>query len=109
MKTFLSLFAQASLWLVCVIALPATVHALVEEWEPPWRSRVHLHGLVDATVTTSIASLPYDRSVLRHEIEFRFRGPFGRFGAASLNAVGGAQLAVRHGVLAQKGEIEGRS
>jgi len=36
-------------------------------------------------VTTSVASLPFDRSVLRHEVTFRFRGPFGGFGASGLN------------------------
>jgi hypothetical protein len=81
----------------------------VLEWEPPWRSRVRLHGVLDATVTTSIASLPYDRCMLRHEVDYVFRGPLGRFAAASLNAVGGAQLALRHGALAQKREIEARA
>jgi uncharacterized protein YndB with AHSA1/START domain len=84
----------------------AKVRAEVLEWEPPWRSRVRLNGLLDAIVTTSVASLPYDRSVLRHEVDYRFRGPLGGFAARSLNAVGGAQLALRHGVLAQKREIE---
>ena len=83
-----------------------TVHAEVLEWEPPWRAVIRLVGLLEATVSTSIASLPFDRSVLRHEIEYRFRGPLGRFGAASLNAVGGAGIALRHGVWAQKRQIE---
>jgi uncharacterized protein YndB with AHSA1/START domain len=87
----------------------ATVPCLVEEWEPPWRARVHLGSLLDATVTTSIAKLPYDRSVLRHEVVYTFRGPLGRFAAASVNAVGGAQLALRRGTLAQKREIESRA
>ena len=84
------------------------VRCEVLEWEPPWRSRVRLRGVLDATVTTSIASLPYDRCMLRHEVDYVFRGPLGRFAAASLNAVGGAQLALRHGTLAQKREIESR-
>lgn len=87
----------------------ATVRAEVVEWEPPWRSRVRLMGILDALVTTSVASLPYDRSVLRHEVDYRFRGPLGGFAARSLNAVGGAQLALRHGVMAQKREIEASS
>jgi Polyketide cyclase / dehydrase and lipid transport. len=82
------------------------VKAQVLEWEPPWRSRLRLEGLLEATVTTSVASLPFDRSVLRQQVDYRFRGPLGRFGAASLNAVGGAQLALRRGVLAQKRQIE---
>jgi len=90
-------------------AVRSTVRCEVLEWEPPWRSRIHLQGLLEATVTTSIASLPYDRCMLRHEIDYRFRGPFGRFGAMSVQAVGGAQYALRRGVLAQKREIEQRA
>lgn len=88
------------------MGVQTTVYATVLEWEPPWRSSVKLKGLLEATVTTSVASLPFDRSILRHEVTFRFRGPFGRFGAAGLNAMGGAQFALRRGVLAQKREIE---
>ena len=47
--------------------------------------------------------------MLRHEVTFRFRGPFGGFGASGLNAMGGAQYALRRGVLAQKREIEERA
>jgi len=81
----------------------------VLEWEPPWRSKIHLGGLLNATVTTSIASLPFERSLLRHQIDYVFRGPLGSFGAASVNAVGGAQYALRRGTLAQKREIEARA
>lgn len=88
------------------MAVRAHVPCEVLEWEPPWRARIHLGGLLDATVTTSIASLPYDRCVLRHEVSFVFRGPLGRFAAASVNAVGGAGLALRRGTLAQKRQIE---
>jgi ligand-binding SRPBCC domain-containing protein len=87
----------------------ATVPCRVLEWEPPWRARVHLGSVLDATVTTSIASLPYDRSVLRHQVDYVFRGPLGRFAAASVNAVGGSHLALRRGTLAQKDEIESRT
>jgi uncharacterized protein YndB with AHSA1/START domain len=88
------------------MGVSTSVRAQVLEWEPPWRSRVHLSGLLEATVITSVGSLPFDRSMLRHEVEYRFRGPLGGFAAASLNAVGGAQMALRHGVLAQKRQIE---
>jgi len=44
--------------------------------------------------------------MLRHEIDYRFRGPLGGFGAMSLNALGGAHMALKHGVLAQKRQIE---
>lgn len=88
------------------MAFRTTVGAVVLEWEPPWRAVVRLTGLLEATVSTSIAALPYERSVLRHEITYRFRGPFGGMGAQSIKAVGGSQLALKRGVLAQKREIE---
>jgi uncharacterized protein YndB with AHSA1/START domain len=84
----------------------ASVACKVLEWEPPWRAAFHLGGLLDATVATSIASLPFERSVLRHEVEYIFRGPLGRFAAASVNAVGGAEFALRRGTLAQRSQIE---
>ena len=88
------------------MGVSARVQVEVLEWEPPWRAALHLSGLLDATVTTVIASLPFDRSLLRHQVEYRFRGPLGVFGAKSLNAVGGAQLALRRGLAAQKREVE---
>jgi uncharacterized protein YndB with AHSA1/START domain len=88
------------------MGVSARVQVEVLEWEAPWRAVLHLRGLLDATVTTSVASLPFDRSLLRHQVEYRFRGPLGVFGAKSLNAVGGAQLALRRGLAAQKREIE---
>ena len=66
-------------------------------------------GSLATSQTTSVAALPRDRSVLRHQIDYIFRGPLGRFAAASVNAVGGAEFALRRGVMAQKHEIEVRS
>ena len=88
------------------LAFRTTVDAEVLEWEPPWHATVRLSGLLEATVSTSIAELPFHRSVLRHEITYRFRGPFGGLGARSIQAVGGSQMALKRGVLAQKREIE---
>jgi len=88
------------------MAFRTTVRAEALEWEPPWRAVVRLSGLLEATVSTSIAALPHERSVLRHEITFRFRGPFGGIGAQSIQAVGGSQMALKRGVLAQKRDIE---
>ena len=88
------------------MSLRTTVDAEVLEWEPPWRASIRLSGLLEATVTTTIASLPFERSMLRHEVTYRFRGVFGGIGARSIQAVGGTQLALKHGVLAQKREIE---
>jgi uncharacterized protein YndB with AHSA1/START domain len=90
------------------MAVTARVGVEVLEWEPPWRAVLRLEGLLEAVVTTNIASLPFERSLLRHQVEYRFRGPLGVFGAKSLNAVGGAQLALRRGLAAQKREIESR-
>lgn len=90
------------------IGVHADVPCRIEEWEPPWHARVRLSGLIDAVLTTSVGSLPHDRSVLRHEVHYVFRGPLGRFGAASVNAIGGAEFALRRGILAQKRAIEQR-
>jgi ligand-binding SRPBCC domain-containing protein len=81
----------------------------VREWEPPWRATVHLGGVLDATVTTSIASMPFERSLLRHEVRYRFRGRLGGVVAAGLQAVGGAEYALRKGTLAQKHAVERRA
>ena len=83
----------------------ATVPCVVREWEPPWRSVVGLDGLLVATVATSVASLPFDRSVLRHEVRYVFKGPLGSFAAASVRAIGGAEYALRRGTEAQLREI----
>ena len=91
------------------MAVQTTVRAAVLEWEAPWRSSIRLDGLIEGVVTTSIGALPHDRCVLRHEVDYRFKGPLGGFGAASLNMLGGAHLALRHGVLAQKRQIEAAS
>jgi carbon monoxide dehydrogenase subunit G len=88
------------------MALRTIVDAEVLEWEPPWRASIRLSGLLEATVTTAVASLPFDRSVLRHEITYRFRGPLGGLGAQGIQALGGSQMALKRGVLAQKREIE---
>jgi len=88
------------------VGVRATVPCVVREWEPPWRSVVTLGGLLVATVTTSIASLPFDRSVLRHEVRYVFKGPLGSFGAASVRALGGAEFALRRGTEAQRRQIE---
>ena len=45
--------------------------------------------------------------LLEHIVDYRFRGgPFGEIAARSLARVGGAHLALRHGTLAQKRDIE---
>jgi uncharacterized protein YndB with AHSA1/START domain len=82
------------------------VRGEILRWEPPSHATIRLHGPLDATIETSIARLPHDRSLLRHEVTYRFRGPLGRLVAAGVNAVGGAQLGIRVGTLGQKRQIE---
>lgn len=90
------------------LAVRATVRAEIVEWEPPSRSTIRLRGPLRATIRTTIGALPERRSLLRHEVEYEFAGPLGRVVAASLNAVGGAQIALRRGTLRQRDEIEAR-
>jgi uncharacterized protein YndB with AHSA1/START domain len=82
------------------------VRGEVVEWEPPSRGRLQLRGPLDATILTTVSSLPRGRSILRHEVTYTFRGVLGRVVAAGLGALGGAQLGIKRGTLAQKRQIE---
>ena len=85
----------------------ARVKAEVAEWSPPSHARIRLSGPIDATVDTTIDSLPQGRSLLKHEVDYRFRGgAFGRIVARSLQVVGGAGYELRHGTMAQKRDVE---
>ena len=85
----------------------ARVKAEVVEWSPPSHARIRLSGPVDATVETTIDPLPQGRSLLKHEVDYRFRGgAFGRLAARSLQVVGGAGYELRHGTIAQKRDVE---
>jgi uncharacterized protein YndB with AHSA1/START domain len=88
------------------MGLGVRVRGQVLAWEPPTHAGIRLRGPLDATIETTVASLPRGRSVLRHEVTYTFRGPLGRVVAAGLSAVGGAQLGIRRGTLAQKRQIE---
>jgi uncharacterized protein YndB with AHSA1/START domain len=91
------------------LAFHSDVEGEVLEWDPPHHSVIRLKGLLDATVTSMVEELSGGRSLLEHTIEFRFRGgPLGELAARSLSRMGGADLALRHGTLAQKREIEER-
>ena len=83
-----------------------TVRGEIVRWEPPSHAAIRLRGPLDATIETSVASLPRERSLLRHEVTYTFRGPLGGIVATGVNALGGAQLGIRHGTLAQKRQIE---
>jgi uncharacterized membrane protein len=89
------------------MSVRASIGAEVLELDPPRFGRVRLSGLIDATVTTHVDPLDGSRSRLEHEVDYRFRGgPVGRLAARSLRLIGGAGLALRHGALAQKHQIE---
>ena len=89
------------------MAVRGRVDAEVVEFEPPHRSVIHLRGLLDATVTTTVEPLPGERSLLKHVVEYQFRGgAIGEFAARSLRMLGGPQHVLRHGTVAQKHEIE---
>src|SRR4051812_41651085 len=90
-----------------LISVHAQVPAEVLELDPPRMGRVRLGGLIDAIVTTRIDPLAGNRSRLEHQVNYRFRGgPLGKLAARSLRMIGGAGLALRHGALAQKRQIE---
>jgi uncharacterized protein YndB with AHSA1/START domain len=89
------------------MSVRAIIGAEVLELDPPRFGRILLSGLLEATVTTRVDPLDGNRSRLEHEVEYRFRGgPLGRIAARSLRVIGGAGLALRHGALAQKHQIE---
>ena len=88
------------------LGVRVTVRGEILEWEPPTRARIRLVGPLEAEILTTVASLPKGRSILRHEVDYSFRGPLGRVVATGLAAVGGAQLGIKRGTLAQKGQIE---
>jgi uncharacterized membrane protein len=92
------------------VAIRARVHAEVLEWSPPGYASVRLSGILDATVRTTITPIGKKRSRLEHDVEYSFRGgALGDLAAKSLQLLGGAQLALRLGTLAQKHSIESGS
>ncbi|MEX0754488.1 MAG: SRPBCC family protein [Actinomycetota bacterium] len=93
------------------LSVQANVHCRVRSWDPPFLASIELEGLLEGTVDTTLTSLEGgERCRLEHDVDFRFRGgPLGAFAARSVRLVGGAQLALRHGTLAQKREIESRA
>lgn len=92
------------------VAIRARVHAEVLEWSPPGYACVRLSGLLDATIRTTVTPIGRRRSRLEHDVEYSFRGgALGELAARSLQVVGGAQLALKLGTLAQKHSIESGS
>jgi Polyketide cyclase / dehydrase and lipid transport len=92
------------------VAIRARVRAEVLEWRPPSFSLVRLSGLLDATVRTTVTPLGRKRARLEHEVSYAFRGgALGELAARSLRRLGGAQLVIKIGTLAQKRSIESGS
>jgi Polyketide cyclase / dehydrase and lipid transport len=92
------------------VAIRARIRCEVLEWAPPLRSVIRLRGLIDARVSTTLTRLAASRCWLEHQVDYRFRGgPVGDLAARSLRLVGGPQLALRRGTLAQKRDIEART
>lgn len=92
------------------VAIRARVHAEVLEWTPPGYACVRLTGLLDATIRTTVTPIGRARSRLEHDVEYSFRGgSLGDLAARSLQVLGGAQLALKIGTLAQKRSIEAGS
>ena len=84
----------------------ASVRAEVQDVEPPRYSKVRLTGMMDATVETWLEPDGSDRTVLRHRIDYRFRGgPIGDIAARAVRMLGARRLLSR-GVLAQKRQAE---
>jgi ligand-binding SRPBCC domain-containing protein len=78
----------------------------VEVAEAPEYCRFVLGGILTATIETWLQSLPGGRTRLSHRVEYRFRGGLiGRLAAQTVGLVGAATL-LRHGIEAQKEQIE---
>lgn len=85
----------------------ASVPARVAEFRAPEYARVHLSGLVDATVETWVDAAGDGRSRLRHRVDYRFPGgPLGSLAARAIKLIG-AQALLRRGTQAQKRQVEG--
>ncbi|MEX2420223.1 MAG: hypothetical protein WD670_00240, partial [Actinomycetota bacterium] len=79
----------------------------VVEVDAPHFARLHLHGVLDAVVTTRVTALEDGRSLLEHEVEYAFgAGMLGSFAARGLEALGGAHFVLLRGARAQKRQIE---
>ena len=81
--------------------------ATVVEIDPGRYSKVHVDGLVDATVETWLEPLDGGKTQLRHRVAYRFKGgPIGRLAARAVQVLGATAL-LRNGIQAQKRQVEG--
>jgi ligand-binding SRPBCC domain-containing protein len=82
------------------------VPVVAEEVEEFEYARLHLGGLLSATVETWLQELPKGRTRLSHRVEYRFRGGLlGEFAAETVGVIG-AHTLLRRGIEAQRRQIE---
>jgi uncharacterized membrane protein len=90
------------------MAVRAVIFAKVLEIRHNEYARLRLRGIVEATVENWVKPIAPNRTMLRHRVEYRFRGGFlGELAARAVNVVG-AGVMLRRGTLAQKRQIESR-
>jgi ligand-binding SRPBCC domain-containing protein len=82
------------------------VPVVAEEVDELEYARLHLGGLLSATVETWLQELPKGRTRLSHRVEYKFRG--GLIGDLAAETVGviGASTLLRRGIEAQRRQIE---
>ncbi len=82
------------------------VPVVAEEVNEPEYARIHLGGLISATVETWLQELPKGGTRLSHRVDYRFRG--GLIGELAAQTVGiiGASTLLRRGIEAQRRQIE---
>ena len=91
---------------VSMMGVRGKTRATVVDIRPPEYAKMHLTGIVEATVETWLESRNGSKSRLRHRIAYRFRGgPLGEVAARAVNAMGATRL-LRKGVQAQKEQAE---
>jgi hypothetical protein len=62
---------------------------------------------VGAVVTSTVEPMGPELTLLEHDVDYHFRGGLlAELAARSLRLMGGPQMALRHGTLAQKHAIE---
>ncbi|TMK87093.1 MAG: hypothetical protein E6G44_01000 [Actinobacteria bacterium] len=84
----------------------AHADAEVLAFRPGRYAKVRLKGLVEGTVETWLEPLDGNRTLLRHEVDYRLiGGPLGRVAARGIKFLGASYL-VRRGALAQKRQAE---
>jgi len=89
------------------VGLGAKVSAEVLEMVPLQYAKVRLSGVLDATVETWLEPLDGERTKLSQRVDYRFKGgPLGRLAAHAVRTIGAARE-LRHGVEAQKRQVEG--